>query len=150
MYTFVLLLHSWVRWAAIALGIAATVAAFNSRPADQTGAERWGLFLMMVLDIQMLLGLLLYLALSPLTAMAMQNFGGAMRDPSLRFWAVEHVVMMLFAVVIVHVGRVLARTARTPESRRIRLLVCLGLATAAMLIATPWPGTANGRPLFRI
>ena len=150
MYTLALVLHSWLRWAAIALGVLATGAALKARPSDQSGAERWGLFFMMVLDIQMLIGLLLYLALSPITAMAMQNFGGAMRDPAMRFWAVEHAVMMLFAVVIVHVGRVLGRTARTPESKRMRLLICFGLATVAMLIATPWPWTANGRPLFRL
>ena len=151
MYTIVLLLHSWLRWAALALGVAATFSAFTGRGATQSaGAERWGLFFMMVLDIQMLLGLLLYLVLSPFTAAALQNFGAAMRDPSLRFWAVEHVSMMFVAVVLVHVGRVLARTARTPEAKRMRQLICFGLATVAMIAATPWPGMANGRPLFRL
>jgi hypothetical protein len=58
--------------------------------------------------------------------------------------------MMLVAVVLVHVGRILARTARTPEAKRMRQIICFSLATVAMIAATPWPGTANGRPLFRI
>jgi hypothetical protein len=47
-------------------------------------------------------------------------------------------------------GRVLARTARTPQSKRRRQIVCYTLATIAMIAATPWPGTANGRPLIRL
>ena len=57
---------------------------------------------------------------------------------------------MLAAVIAVHVGRVLARKARTPESKRTRQIVCFGLATVAMIAATPWPGMPNGRPLFRV
>ena len=150
MYTAVLIIHSWLRWIALILGVMATLAAFTDRSAGQSTTDRWSLFFMMVLDIQMLLGLLLYLVLSPFTASALNDFGAAMRDPALRFWAVEHVSLMFFAVVIVHVGRVLARTARTPQSKRMRQIVCLGLATIAMIAATPWPGMANGRPLFRV
>ena len=48
------------------------------------------------------------------------------------------------------VGRVLARTARRPQARRTRQVVSFGLATVLMIVATPWPGMANGRPLFRV
>ena len=57
---------------------------------------------------------------------------------------------MLAALVLVHVGRVLARKARTPGAKRARLLVCFGLATVLMILGTPWPGTPAGRPLFRL
>jgi heme A synthase len=150
MYTAVLIFHSWFRWIALILGVMATFAAFTDRSAGQSKTDRWGLFFMMVLDIQMLLGLLLYLVLSPFTTAALHDFGAAMRNPALRYWAVEHVSLMFFAVVIVHVGRVLARTARTPQSKRTRQIVCFSLATIAMIAATPWPGMANGRPWFRV
>jgi hypothetical protein len=151
MYTFVLLLHSWLRWAALVAGVGATMAALTDR-AQTAGlgrADRWGLALMATLDLQMLLGLLLYLVLSPTMEAIRQNFGAAMQDRVARFWAVEHISMMLMAVILVHVGRVLARKAKTPEARRTRLLVCFGIATLAMIAATPWPGMSNGRPLFR-
>jgi len=57
---------------------------------------------------------------------------------------------MVFAVVMAHVGRVLARKAASPAARRKRLLVCFALSTIAMIAATPWPGMASGRPLFRV
>ena len=58
--------------------------------------------------------------------------------------------LMLLAVVLVHIGRVLARRARTPGSKRLRQGLSFGLATMAMIVATPWPGLPNGRPLFRV
>lgn len=148
MYNLVLVIHSWLRWAALALGVAATFASLMDRSGGSR-ADRWGLIFMIVLDTQMLLGLLLYLVLSPITAEALRDFGTAMHVQSLRFWAVEHAGTMFLAVILAHAGRVLARTARTPASKGLRQSVCFGLATIAMIAATPWPGMANGRPLFR-
>ena len=151
MYNTVLILHSWLRWIAILAAVAATIAAFRGRTRDtEPAADRWTLFAMVVLDVQMLVGLILYFALSPFTSQALADFGAAMRTPQLRFWAVEHLTMMLGAVIVAHVGRVLARKARTPGAKRMRLLVCFGLATVLLLLGTPWPGMSNGRPLFRL
>jgi hypothetical protein len=146
MYELVLTAHSWLRWVALIAGLMAVVMAFMASPR----ADRWGLILVIALDIQFLLGFALYLVLSPNTKAILSNFGAAMRDPVARFWAVEHVGLMVFAVVMAHVGRVLARKAAAPAAKRKRLLVCFVLSTLAMLAATPWPGMASGRPLFRV
>jgi hypothetical protein len=149
MYTLVLALHSWLRWAALIAGVVAIFTLFSSR--DTSGrADFWGLVLTIVLDVQFLLGVLLYGVLSPFTAEAMRDFGAAMRNPGLRFFAVEHVTLMLAALVLVHVGRILARKAATVDAKRMRLLICFGLATLLMVLAIPWPGMAAGRPLFRL
>jgi hypothetical protein len=152
MYSLVLVLHSWVRWIALIAGVGATLAALrDSGTGNGNGrAETWGLALVTSLDIQMLLGLLLYLVLSPNMQAIREHFGEAMQARSLRFWAVEHITMMFVAVVLAHVGRVLARRAATPQARRTRLLVCYGAATIAMLAGIPWPGLPYGRPLFRL
>jgi hypothetical protein len=149
MYTIVLFIHSWVRWASLVAGVAATLTAIADR-GDGSRPERWGLIFMTTLDLQMLLGLLLYLVLSPFTTEAMRDFGAAMQNPQLRFFAVEHVTMMFGAVILAHVGRVLARKAATPAKKRMRMFVCFGLATVLMIVAIPWPGMASGRPLFRV
>jgi hypothetical protein len=147
MYTTVLVIHSWVRWVALVAGIGVTFAALRRQ---NSTAERWALVTMMTLDIQMLLGLLLYLVVSPNMAAIRANFGEAMKDPVSRFWAVEHLTAMLVAVILAHVGRVLARKAKTPDALRLRLLVCFGLATVLMIVGMPWPGRPGGRPLIRI
>jgi len=152
MYTLALPNHSWLRWVALvaAVGAIATTAADRSTTIRTGRADMWGLGLMIALDIQMLVGLLLYLVLSPFTTEAMADFGAAMRNPALRFFAVEHVVLMFAAVILAHLGRVLARKATTPDAKRSRLLICFVLATIAMLLAIPWPGMSSGRPLFRL
>jgi len=150
MYTTVLTVHSWIRWIALVAGVGATMAAMRGKVEGATSlADRWGLFAMMALDIQMLLGLLLYFVLSPNMQAILNNFGGAMKDPAARFWAVEHTSAMLAAVVLAHVGRVLARKAATPAAKRTRLLICFGLATVVMILGMPWPGRTGGRELFR-
>jgi hypothetical protein len=146
MYEIVLTAHSWLRWVALIAGLMAVVMASTASPR----ADRWGLILVIALDIQLLLGFALYLVLSPNTKAILGNFGAAMRDPVARFWAVEHVSLMLFAVVMAHLARVLARKAASPAAKRKRLLVCFALSTMAMIAATPWPGMASGRPLFRV
>ena len=141
MYGLILLLHSWLRWAVLAAGIAA---AFGGRSRDDTG----GKWFVILLDMQILLGLLLYFVLSPFTKEAMSNFGEAMGNSQLRFFAVEHVFGMLIGTALAHVGRKKVRNA--PIERRGRLaLIFYGLAMLAIAASIPWPGMPAGRPLFR-
>jgi hypothetical protein len=150
MYTTLLLLHSWIRWVALIAAVGATFAAVRGQvQGDRSLADRWGLALMATLDLQMLLGLVLYLVVSPNMQEIRAHFGEAMQNAQLRFWAVEHVSAMVAAVVLVHVGRVLARKARTPAAKRTRMIICFGIATVVMMLGTPWPGMPAGRPLFR-
>jgi hypothetical protein len=153
MYTLALDLHSIVRWVVLVLGALAAVRALAGwmgrrdwTPAD----DRAGLLFTIAADVQMLLGLALYFGLSPITASALQDMGAAMSVPSLRFWAVEHTTLMILAVVLAHVGRVLARKPFAPAARHRRAAICFLLSLVLMLVGVPWPGTPNGRPLFRV
>jgi hypothetical protein len=151
MYTTILALHSWIRWIALIAGVGATIMTMrdSSGGAGASRIDRWGFVLVTALDVQLLLGLLLYLVVSPNMVEIRANFGAAMKDPVARFWAVEHITSMLVAVILVHVGRVLGRKATSPDSKRMKLFVCFGIATVLMLLSIPWPGLRAGRPLFR-
>jgi len=150
MYTTVLALHSWIRWIALVATVGTTLAAFRGKTeGPRSLADRWGMAAMMALDTQLLLGLLLYFVVSPNMKPILENFGTSMKDPALRFWAVEHLATMFGAIALAHVGRVLARKALAPAEKRSRLLVCFGLATFFILLGMPWPGRPGGRPLFR-
>ena len=151
MYTTVLLLHSWIRWIALVATVGVTLAALRGRvEGEKSVADRWGLIAMMALDLQLLLGLVLYLGLSPNMQEILNHFGESMRRADTRFWAVEHITAMIGAVALSHVGRVLARKAKDPAAKRNRLLITFGLATLLMLVGMPWPGRPAGRPLFRL
>lgn len=150
MYTAVLIVHSWLRWAVLLAGLIAVFRAATraNRPWTPADANAARLFVA-TLDIQFVIGALLYFVLSPLTSLALEDFGNAMRTAGLRFWAVEHVFGVLVALALAHVGH--ARLKRAPnDARRHRLaLIFFGLALLAIVVAIPWPGLPNERPLFR-
>ncbi len=150
MYTTVLAIHSWVRWIALIAAVGTTLAALRGKVEGSGSlADRWGMAAMTALDLQLLLGLLLYFAVSPNMRAILDHFGGAMKDPALRFWAVEHTAAMFAAIALAHAGRVLARKATAPSAKRTRLLICFGLATVLIIVGMPWPGRPGGRVLFR-
>ena len=151
MYPTVLAIHSWLRWAALLLGVVATINAFRHRRdrADRPRGQRWDWFFMLALDLQALVGLLLYFGFSPFTREAMNNVEMALRNPGLRFWAITHVATMIVALVAVRAGRVFAIGDRTSGLRRNGRFICFGIAVLAMVAGVPWPGLSNGRPLFR-
>jgi hypothetical protein len=151
MYDIVLTLHSLLRWVVILFGLWAVVAAAAaaSRRSWTPGEARPGLLFMIALDLQLLLGLALYVGLSPTTRNALQDFGVAMQTGTLRFWAVEHPALMLVAVVLAHVGRSATRYAGSDRAGG-RARLWFGLALVALLLATPWPFMPNGRPWFRL
>jgi hypothetical protein len=152
MYIAVLALHSWLRWGALIAGVLAVASLASSKSTDSRSVDgdRWSLFFMIALDLQLLLGLMLYLFISPNTTALFRDFGSAMRDPVARFWAVEHVTLMFVAIIAAHVGRVLGRKATSPASGRSKMLVAFVIALVAIMAATPWPGMRAGRPLFRV
>lgn len=151
LYAVVLLIHSYLRWGVILAGLLAVgraVSGSSGRKPWTPADDRAGFWFVTVVDLQLLLGILLYGFLSPVTRQAFGDFGAAMKDPTQRFWAVEHIVGMLIALALVHVGRV--RTRRTDSLRRHKVAaIFFGLALAALLVSIPWPGMPAGRPLLR-
>jgi len=152
MYGLVLILHSLIRWFVLLAGIVTVVRAITGwrtgRPwtlADDRAGARF----MMAFDLQMLLGLLLYFLLSPITRAAMQDFGGAMANSALRFWAVEHLFGMLVAMVLAHVGRARVRRVSSDSRKHKVAAIFFTLALLTILASIPWPGTVAGRPLLR-
>lgn len=144
---FLLWLHSWLRWAVILFGIAAVIALLVRR--EGRPAARLSLFFVISLDLQLLLGLVLW-AIGPYFRALLDAPGEVMGSGILRFWGVEHGFAMIVAVALAHVGRVAARRAATPESAGRRTVVFFVIALLIVLAATPWPGLAHARPLFRL
>ncbi|MGB9754757.1 MAG: hypothetical protein C0183_20345 [Roseiflexus castenholzii] len=152
-YNITLYAHSYVRWAVVILGALLIVRALTGwlgRRSWDGSVERLGSVFTISMDIQLLLGLLLYGVFSPTMQRIFSDFGSAMGDARLRFWAVEHMLMMVVAVVLAHVGHVTAK--RMPEEKRYRrYAIFAGLAMLAVLLAIPWPFSgADPRPLFRV
>lgn len=146
-----LVLHSLLRWAVLAFGLVAVLRAvrgwFGARPWTSLD-DRAGRLFVIAFDVQTLVGLILYGAFSPITRAAFSDMGVAMKDALLRFYAVEHVAMMLVALGLAHVGRARTRKVSGDPARHRAAAIFFGLALLLVLAAIPWPGRAVGRPLL--
>jgi hypothetical protein len=142
--------HSLLRWLIILAALWALLrtwsgVAFGS---EWTNKDRKsGLIFTSLLNIQLLIGLVVY-ALSPITRAAMSNFGAAMKNGEMRFFAVEHVTGMLLAVIIAQVGFSLSKRAATDRGKFLRGAICYSIATLLILASIPWPFMKYGRPLL--
>jgi len=152
MYTATLFAHSWLRWLIILLGVFAVARAVAGRASGRpwlAADASAGRFYTIALDIQMLLGLLLYFVFSDLLTVARTDMSRAMGNPAIRFWLVEHLTGMLVAIALAHIGTIRIRKATDATVRFRQAALFYGLSLVAVVLASPWPGLAHARPLFR-
>jgi hypothetical protein len=152
LYAIVLFAHSLLRWvilpAAVFLCVRSFLAARNGRSWGR-GDEKLHVVLVSTIDLQFLLGLLLYAFLSPFSRAFFEDVQGSMKDAGVRFFAVEHVIGMLIAIVVLHIGRARSKRA-TADARRHRVVwITTLIALVLILLSIPWPGFPYARPLLR-
>lgn len=141
MYAVFLMLHSLLRWLLL-LSLVITLVKYL---AGWLGNHPWkktdnilGIVFTSLMDLQLIFGLVLYFFLSPVTKQAFTDFGAAMKNANLRFYAVEHLSMMLIALVLVHIGRVKSKKAKTDHEKFKTASIFFLIALALILAAIPW------------
>jgi len=152
MYDVLMVAHSWIRWAVLLLGLYAFARSASGRLTQRPWTpvdDATGRWFVISVDIQVLIGLLLYFFFSSYTMAAWRKMADAMADDVIRFWAVEHVVGMLAATAFVHVGRVRIRKATDSRRKHFAAAIFFGLALVLMLISIPWPFGSIDRPWIR-
>ena len=151
MYASALWLHSWLRWAVLLTGLVAWLRAIGGKTGRRPWTpqdELWGLLLTVSVDLQFVVGLVLY-SLSPITRLGLRNFAAAMQINVARFFTIEHVIGMIAGIALVHIARVKIRKAADSERKHRLAMVLYGIAIVLMIISIPWPGMPVSRPLFR-
>ena len=152
MYSAFLLIHSLLRWLVILAGVIAAaraIAGIAGRKPWSSADDSSGRWFSIALDLQFLIGLTLYLGLSPFIRDAWADMAATMRNGPLRFFVVEHLFGMIVALALVHVGRVKIRRASDPARKHKLAAIFFCIAVVVILLSIPWPGTPGGRPLFR-
>lgn len=141
MYSFVLATHNIFRWLVLIFGLLAIIMAF----VGWFGKKEWkglddklGLGFTISLDVQVLLGFLLYVVFSPLIKVAFSDIGAAMGNSELRFFLVEHLLMMIVALVLAHIGRSRAKKADTDVSKHKNAAIFYTIAMLLILASIPW------------
>lgn len=137
MYTFLLDIHNLLRWVIVIVGLVAVVMALRgafARAAWSPQQTSLGRLLTISVDLQLLVGLLLYFVFSPITTGAFKDFGAAMKNDHTRFFLVEHLPVMILAVVLIHIGAARARRINRARPAAIYYTIALVL----MALAIPW------------
>ncbi len=137
MYVFLLDLHDLLRWVIVIVGVVAVAMALRgafARAAWTPQQNALGRLFTISVDLQLLIGLLLYFVFSPITTGAFRDFGAAMKDDHTRFFLVEHLPVMVVAIVLIHIGA--ARARRVNRARPAALFY--SIAMVLMLLAIPW------------
>ena len=147
MYSILLFLHSWVRWIVLVLGVLAVARAFMRSRGWTPAHDAAGKWFSIGLDAQVTLGLILY-AISPIVRMALGDPGAAMRDAVLRYFLLEHILAMVIAIALVHVGRARIRKATSDAGKFRAAAIFFTLGLISILIGIPWPFLKPGRPLI--
>ena len=141
MYTGFLHLHDTLRW----LLLIVIVITMVKYLVGWLGKQSWskidnllGIVFTSLMDLQLLIGLVIYFFLSPVTKLVFSDFGAAMKDSGLRFYAVEHISMMIIAVALVHVGRAKSKKAKTDQAKFKTAIIFFLIALAVIVAAIPW------------
>ncbi len=147
-YELLLTLHNLWRWVVLFLAILAVVAAWRGWFGKRAWADRdrkIGSFTAMAMDIQFLLGLLLYI----FGEYGIKGFSKGMQFVSAnrdyRFFGLEHVFYMLLAVILAHLGSMLPRKVQDASAKFMRAAIPFSLMLLLIIIGIPW-----WRPLLRI
>ncbi|KAB8031977.1 hypothetical protein [Fluviispira multicolorata] len=152
MYDIILFVHSWLRWIII---LSLFIVLFKStqgwlkNATYQKGDKIWGGILIGSIHLQLLIGLILYFSLSPIVRTAMSNMGFAMKNPALRYWAVEHFVSILIFATLIQFGRIFSKRANQDLKKHKRMAIFAWAGMLILVATLPWPLRKDiGRPLF--
>lgn len=149
MFTGMLHLHSVLRWVILIVALWAIIkmaAGMNGKKVFTPSDKRPALFFQIFMDIQLLVGLYLYFVGEwGLKSINRSGFGEVMKTAITRFFAVEHLVGMLIAVILVHIGYGATKKASPDKKKFSKAFWCFLIALIVILVSIPWPFRELGR-----
>lgn len=124
--------HSGLRWIVILFLILAIVKAFSKNYSSAN--KKLNLFTMIFTHLQILIGLILYFISDKV-----QFNSSTMSNSMLRFFTMEHVIMMLVFAVLITIGKKKSEKFKSNK----KTLVFFGIGLVVLFAAIPWPFRAN-------
>lgn len=148
MYTGLVHLHSTLRYVVVILLIVSIVQAFLRGYGNQPftdGNRKLYLFTLISVHIQLIIGLALYF-ISPYVQL--DNMAAVMKDPQLRFWAVEHIATNIIGIILITIGYSSAKRATTDKAKHTRTAIFYLIGFILIMTAIPWPWSRVARGWF--
>lgn len=138
MHQFILGAHTHTRWLVLFAAVLAIALPYVNKTVSSK-SKLPGLVFMILCDIQLLMGLTLYFIYSPMGAAAFETgMSNVMKTAAIRKIAVEHLVLMLVAITLVHIGYSKVKKATESAQLSKTSLIYFGIALVLMLAGIPW------------
>jgi hypothetical protein len=153
MYQTLLALHSLVRWLVLASLMFAMFRAYRGWLTNRefTGFDNslrhWTAT---IAHMQLLLGLCLYF-ISPIIDYFLHNFKDAVHQREIRFFGMEHSLMMLIGIIIITIGSAKAKRKQTDFEKFKAMAIWFSIGFLTILSSIPWAfSPLTSRPYFRL
>ena len=141
MYTTLLSLHSVFRWLLVIGVIYTLYRAYTGISGNKTFSSadaQTRKYTVIAAHIQLLIGLALYF-LSPLTKYFMSNFSTAVKVREMRFYGMEHSIVMLLAIILITIGSAVSKKKDNDRAKFKALAIWFTIALILLLLMIPWP-----------
>ncbi len=155
MYGGILGLHSLLRWALIIFLIINIIRVNVEADQHFDKVDRmWSLRLLITTHINLLVAFYLYFfGDNGIKIIGEQKYTmkDVMSTSWLRFWIVEHPIMMLTSIILITISHSYSKKDIAPLKKHKIMSILYILALVIILAAVPWPFRGEGiaRPIFR-
>lgn len=145
MHTALLHTHSGLRWILLISFILSIVVLYKAskKSTPSNKIKSYVLFTLIISHIQLIIGLILYF-ISPKVVFQ----AASMKNSVLRFYLVEHISLMLIALILVTIGYVKWKKAIEGTTKMKSLFWYYTIALILILISIPWPFRIAGAAWF--
>ncbi|MDH4059147.1 MAG: cytochrome B [Cyclobacteriaceae bacterium] len=133
MYTGLLHTHSLLRYFVLIMLVLVVVTSLQKWLGKKPYSgldDKLGLYLFIFTHFQLLVGLILYFKSD-----LVQFNSSTMKSADLRYWAVEHITMMLIAIVLITMARITSKKLSDPVAKHRRMFVFNALALVLILVS---------------
>lgn len=145
MYDFLKHTHSILRYIVLLGGIGSIIAILM---AARGRAKMFSTIFLSATHLQVVIGLVLYFGLGWFNTLK-DGAGEVMKNAPLRFFAVEHISMMIIAAVLITIGNSKLKKALANNDKLRPTLILYIIALVVIFAAIPWPfREALGRGWF--
>ena len=152
MYITLLALHSLVRWLVLtSLLFALSRACYGwvSRKQFSPFDNKVRHWTATIAHIQLSLGIWLY-CISPIVDYFLHHFKDAVHQREIRFFGMEHSLMMFIAIIIITIGSAKAKRKATDTEKFRTMTIWFAVALFIILTSIPWAfSPLTSRPHFR-
>ena len=140
MYSSLLTLHSWFRWLVLLSLVFAIYKAFTGWKLNKpfTKLDNFTRHTTATIaHLQLALGLTLYF-ISPIVNYFLHNFREAVHMREIRFFGMEHIVMMTSAITIITIGSIKTKRSTIDQEKFKTMAKWYSIGLLLILASIPW------------